>query len=278
MRVLALSAIALLLVAAASGSFLSFGDAEYTNMETEADRLDEVALDPKIVKVFKADASEDEMVMRSFEEVAESVEATIQKPRDPTMVSHLQALEAIEAEVEADAEMDTEENSFLESGPVAYSPDLVARVDEALRANDASFGIGDMAKKPVQKVFPKIGKGEKTLASDIPLAKVKDYLQEALNTKRSTISEAEDLMTESEKFIAKWEKENGGHFCKKLQGAGGNCKKPEPANAPPVPNAKIVPTPSQMRAKAKRNARRAMKAARRAKAAARRAARKAARK
>jgi hypothetical protein len=247
-----------LLLAVATASFVSFAETEMNAIEaeaeieaevaeTEADSLDEVALDPSIVKLRREDANDDEMVMRSFEEVASNVEASIAKPNDPEMVEHMHALEALEAEVEHDNEQEENDNAFLEShttGPAVATADLIAKVDEALKANDASFGIGDMAKDPPKKVFPKIGKGDKTLVSEMALAKVKDDIAPALNRKKSAISEVEDLEKESEKFIAKWEKDNGGHFCKKKKVDGGPCAPPAPSNAPPIPGAEVKPNPA----------------------------------
>lgn len=239
---------ALLFVAVASASFLSYGDTDVSFVEDSvADQIDEVALDPSIVALRRRDQNEDEAVLRSFEDSASLVEATIQKPRDPEMVAHMKALEALEAEVEADQDAENQEAALLEANPVGYSPALLARVNEALRANDAAFGIGDMAKPAKKKVFPKIGKGKKTLASEIPLAKAKDDMAEALNTKRRVIGEAEDMLEESGKFIKKWEKDNGGHWCTKPK-AKACTPKPPGLKKAPIPGAALKKNRAQKRA------------------------------
>lgn len=264
-RTLAITAIALLFVAVVSGSFLSYGDTEVSFAEESAsiaDQIEEVALDPSIIALRRRDQNEDEAVLRSFEDSAALVEATIQKPRDPEMVEHLKALEALEAEVEADQETENQEASLLEANPVGYSPALLARVNEALRANDAQFGIADMAKPAKKKVFPKIGKGEKVLASEIPLAKAKDYMAEALNLKRRTIGEAEDMANESAQWIKKWEKDNGGHWCKKAKVKGAGKCTPKPAlKKAPIPGAKMKKTKAQKKTKLALKAKKAAKRA-----------------
>jgi len=135
--------------------------------------------------------------------------------------------------------------ALLESTPRGYSADLLVRVNAALKANDVSFGIADMAKPPAKKVFPKIGKGaKKTLVSKMALEKVKSDLQEALNTRKAAIDNADHLAKDSEKFIAKWEKENGGHFCMKKK-----CKAKDAIKKPPIPGATFKPKPAAAPAK-----------------------------
>ena len=214
-RILVLAAI-LVFAVAASASFISYGAEDVALVDTE-EQLDEVVLDPSIINLRRKDASEDEVVMQSFEEVAADVEATIEKRHDPEMEEHLAALEALEAEVEADNEKESEDAVLLEQNR-GYSPQILARVDEALKMNNAAWGIPDMAKAPAKKVFPKIGKGKKTLASEFPLAQVKDELNAAGNRKRTAIDNAEDMLSDSDKFIVAWEKENGGHYCTKPKG------------------------------------------------------------
>jgi len=222
---LALALVAILaLLMVASASFLSFGDYEFVQNDAELEVQHE---NPTAVELRALEDQEDEEYMNAFEASAAHIEgaAELDDNFDSEGIDKMRAEmeEAVERENEHEAEGPTDQEiaSFLEK-PNAKTQELIKRVDAALKFNDASWGIADMAKPQKKMKFPKISKGVKTqLNSALALAKIKDELAEAPNTKRSIIQEMEGLEKDTEKFIAQWEQENGGHWCIKQ----GNCKK-----------------------------------------------------
>lgn len=170
--------------------------------------------DTAILRLRRLDAAEDEKIMQSIDEAQEEVEEAMHSQPDPVLVEHSQEMERLEDAVDEEDRLTEElDHVMLEtsrSRKHRYSPALLARVNEALKAHDISTGVTELARPKLPKHYPKIRPGvRKTLDSEIALGKVREELFDARNTKRAALDEYGKLADDLKYDIARSRKRNG---------------------------------------------------------------------